>query len=136
MARKKYKAKNEFRFSKKTKHPVYIFEDDGKKFNGVGITHKPTTFGKPNMPLEKNPQKGKKEKAYIRNGIISDSHKSFDTPKSNFEFSKEDFPKVKAKIRNYKKERRRKKEKGKSAFYTISFIIFVVVALLIAARLL
>lgn len=134
MAKKKYRAKNEFRYCKKTKHTAYIFEDDGKKYNAVGITHKEKTFGKKNMPLDKNPQKGKTEKAYIRNGIIREKHKSFGTnTRNNFEFSETDFPKVKAKIRNYKKERRQKKNKSKVAFYTVSFVIIVAAILFFIA---
>lgn len=134
MAKKKYRAKNEFRYCKKTKHTAYIFEDDGKKYNAVGITHKEKTFGKKNMPLDKNPQKGKTEKAYIRNGIIREKHKSFGTnTRNNFEFSETDFPKVKAKIRNYKKERRQKKNRNKTAFYTVSFVIIVAAILFFIA---
>lgn len=101
---KKIKNKNEFRFNRKISHNTYVFGDDGKNYKAVGITHSDKTFGKDNMPLKDNPQKGKKEKAYIRNGIISDTHSHFDKPKKNFNFSKEDFPKVKSKIRNYKKK--------------------------------
>lgn len=101
---KKFLSKNEFRFNRKINHNTYVFGDDGKRYKAVGITHSDKTFGKENMPLKVNPQKGKKEKAYIRNGIISDIHLHFDKPKKNFIFSKEDFPKVKSKIRNYKKK--------------------------------
>ena len=103
MARK-YKVKNEFRFNRNINHNTYVFGDDGKKYKAIGITHSSKTFGKKNMPLEENPQKNKKEKAYIRNGIVSDKHSHFDKPKKNFNFSKNDFAKVKSKIRNYKKK--------------------------------
>lgn len=103
MARK-IKSKNEFRYNRKISHNTYVFGDDGKNYKAVGITHSNKTFGRNNMPLKVNPQKGKKEKSYIRNGIISDKHSHFDKPKKNFSFSKEDFPKVKSKIRNYKKK--------------------------------
>lgn len=108
----KNKDKNEFRFNRKINHNTYVFSDDGKRYKAVGITHSDKTFGKKNMPLNDNPQKGKKEKAYIRNGVISDTYSHFDKPKKNFSFSNEDFPKVKSKIRNYKK--RRKKTSGRS----------------------
>lgn len=107
--RRKLTPKNEFRFNFTAKHNTYVFADDGKKYKAVGITHNDHTFGKKNMPLSKNPQKGKTDASYIRNGIISDKHKNFDKPKKNFSFSKSDFANVKSKIRNYKKNRNRNK---------------------------
>lgn len=101
---KKYLNKNEFRFNRKISHNTYVFGDDGKNYKAVGITHSGKTFGKSNMPLKDNPQNGKIEKAYVRNGIISDKHSHFDKPKKNFKFSDDDFRNVKSKIRNYKKK--------------------------------
>ena len=108
MAKKnsKLKPKNEFRFNRKINHNTYVFGDDGKNYKAVGITHRDKTFGKKNMPLSVNPQKGKTEKSYIRNGIISDKHSNFDKPKKNFFFSIIDFLNVKSKIRNYKKRQK------------------------------
>jgi hypothetical protein len=96
--------KNEFRFNNSTGHPNYIFEESNGRYRGVGITHEPTTFNKKNMPLHKNPQKGKTDKSYIRNGIISDKKNNYSRVKNNFEFCKIDFRNVKSKIRNYKKK--------------------------------
>lgn len=102
--------KNEFRYNNKTEHPNYIFEERGKKYRAVGLTHSDTTFGLKNMPLKQNPNSRDKDAAYIRNGIISESKSSFSKkPIKNFAFGKDDFPNVKAKIRNYKKRRRQKK---------------------------
>lgn len=109
--------KNEFRYNHKTEHVNYIFEEDGKKYKAKGITSKPTTFGKPNMPLSKNPEhlpngERKQKTAYIRNGTIVDNKKSFaKKPIKKFDFAKEDFPKVKSTIRNYKKVSKNKKNK-------------------------
>lgn len=103
-------AKNEFRYNENQHHMSYVFEDDGKKYTSVGITSKEFTFDKKNMPLSKNPQKTMYAKpAYIRNGIIRDKHNSYSRVKRNFEFADEDFPKVKSKIRNYKKTRKKNK---------------------------
>ncbi len=110
MAKKrKSVAKNEFRFNANQKHMTYIFEDDGKKYSSVGITHQQQTFGKENMPLKNNPQKCRTDSAYIRNGIIRDKHDSYGRAKNNYKFSDEDYPKVKSKIRNYKKNRKKNK---------------------------
>lgn len=107
--KKKRTAKNEFRYNSNQKHMSYVFEDDGKKYSSLGITTKPYTFGKKNMPLSKNPQKTKTEPAYIRNGVIRNKHDSYSRVKRNFAFAEEDLPKVKAKIRNYKKQRKKNK---------------------------
>ena len=66
------------------------------------------------MPLKENPQRGKTEKAYVRNGIVSGKKRSYGKPMNNYEFSKEDQGNVKAKIRNYKK-RRKKRQKNEQA---------------------
>ena len=107
---KKYFRKNEFRYNNTTKHPNYIFEEFGNKYHSVGITHKDKTFGKSNMPLSKNPDNRKKEKTYIRNGIITDKKKNYSKkPIKNMSFDREDFPKVKSKIRNFKKRQKKSK---------------------------
>lgn len=111
MARKnKRVAKNEFRYNRNQKHITFVFEDDGKRYTAVGITHQPESFGKKNMPLEHNPQKFKqKGDSFVRNGFIRDRHSSYGRPNNNYALSSEDYPKVKAKIRNYKKKRKKNK---------------------------
>ena len=59
------------------------------------------------MPLSDNPQKGKTEKSYIRNGIISDTYSHFDKPKKNFAFSSNDYPKLKVKLETIKKGKKK-----------------------------
>ena len=103
-------ARNEFRYNNQTKHPNYIFEEKGKKYRALGLTHSPSTFGRKNMPLKQNPDSKDEKQAYIRNGIISDKKKNFsENPIKNYAFGKEDMLNVKAKIRNYKKRRKQKK---------------------------
>lgn len=110
MKKQKRTTKNEFRYNYNTKHTNYIFEDDGKNYHAVGITHHKKTFGKKNMPLDSNPQKGKKEKAYARNGIITDKKRNFSKKTDKrFGFSKSDKSKVKSKIRNFKLNRKKRK---------------------------
>lgn len=102
-------SKNEFRFNFDTKHKQYIFEESNGKYRSLGITHEPITFGKKNMPLKNNPQRGKTDKAYIRNGIVSGSKKRYSTRTiKNLSFCKNDMANIKSKIRNYKKNRRKK----------------------------
>lgn len=108
-SKKPFIPKNEFRYNYVKDHKHYIFGQVGKKFKALGLTTETHTFGKKNMPLNKNPQRGNPEPAYIRNGIISDKAYS-QKPLKNYEFDKDDFANVKAIIRNYKnRERKRKK---------------------------
>ena len=115
MARKKkqsrkYIPKNEFRYNNSTNHPNYIFEEFDNKYHSVGITHKSKTFGKNNMPLLNNPDSRKINLAYIRNGVITDKKKNYSKkPIKNMSFSAIDFPKVKSKIRNFKKRQNKNK---------------------------
>ena len=106
--KKKLVVKNEFRFNNNTKHMNYVFGSSKNRYYSVGLTTESETFNKKNMPLNANPHNGKTEKSYVRNGIISDRKQAYDRkPNKNWNFSKEDFPKVKSKIRNYKKGRRK-----------------------------
>ena len=110
--RKRGKVRNEFRQNLDAKHPNFIFEADTENdtYKAIGITHEAETFGKKNMPLKRNPKRGKSEPSYIRNGIIETGHKNYGRKKiKNMDFSPEDKPNVKSKIRNYKKERKKKK---------------------------
>ena len=114
--RKKYKERDEFRYNNLTDHPNYIFEKKNGKYKSFGVTHENETFGKKNMPLKQNPQKGKTEPSNIRNGVISEKPKYFGKKVLiDFEFSKEDKANVKSKIRNYKKRRKRQNKKSKQA---------------------
>lgn len=111
---KKIRAKDEFRYNYAKGHKNYVFaETDDGIYICVGITHESSTFSKPNMPLEKNPQRGKTEKAYIRNGIISDKKKYYGKKLKNYSFSSNDRKNVKSKIRNYKKKRKKTHKKSK-----------------------
>lgn len=108
------KARSEFRFNVITDHPNYIFEadDSNDKYFAVGLTHEAETFGKANMQLKHNPKKGDPRASYVRNGIIEDGKRSFGRKKlKNMQFSSEDMPNVKSKIRKYKTERRKKGKK-------------------------
>lgn len=109
MKKRKRTSKNEFRFNNRTNHPNYIFEDDGRRYSALGITHSAETMGKKNMPLSVNPQVGKYEKSYIRHGVIQLKHEAFGSTNRKFKFSKEDFTNVRSKIRKYKKIRKKHK---------------------------
>lgn len=106
--KRKISPKNEFRYNNNTKHMNYVFGESHNRYYSVGLTTEAKTFNKSNMPLNDNPHKGKTEKSYVRNGIISDRKQSYDRkPNKNWNFSKDDFPKVKSKVRHYKKNKRK-----------------------------
>lgn len=104
---KKYIPKNEFRYNKQTKHMNYVFGSNGKKNKSLGLTTEQTTFGRKNMPLQKNARFGATEKSYIRNGVITEKCGFYSHKAQSYEFSKEDYPNVKSKIRNYKKNNKK-----------------------------
>lgn len=107
--RRKSVAKNEFRYNNQTAHPNYIFEESGNRYRALGLTHSSSTFGRANMPLAQNPDPKDPQKAYVRNGIISDKKSNFSRkPINTYAFGEDDFPNVKAKVRNYKKRRKKK----------------------------
>lgn len=113
--KKKRYSKSEFRYNYTNKHMNYVFEEDGRKYHSLGITHDNTTYDKKkkqrrtNMPLAKNPERNKLEPSYIRYGIITDKKDNYSKKLSKkFNFSAEDFGNVKAKIRNYKNIRRKR----------------------------
>ena len=47
-------------------HPSYIYEEEGRDYRFVGITHAELTDGNPNIPLKKNPDPADKRKAFAR----------------------------------------------------------------------
>ena len=60
------------------------------------------------MPLDKNPQRNKSEKSFIRYEYITQNKNTYGPVDRRFNFSNTDKPKVKAKIRYYKKSRKKK----------------------------
>lgn len=108
--------KDEFRFNHVAKHTNYIFGETAEQYKAVGLTHRDTTFGRRNMPLNDNPKKGDTAPSYARNGIITEDKRSYSKKTAkNFQFSKDDKANVKSKIRHYKKEQKHKKANLKKA---------------------
>ena len=105
--RKKLEPMNQFRYNLSTGHMNYVWGKQGKRYKSFGLTTSDKTLGRKNMPLEDNPEHGNtKTKSYIRNGVITTSRGMFARKASNkYSFSSRDFPKVKSKIRFYKKKR-------------------------------
>jgi hypothetical protein len=107
--RKNSNVRNEYRFNFKEKHMNYIFLEDKGKYSSVGFTSKPTTFGTANMPLQVNPKKGDAKQSYIRNGVIEAPKEDYKKKTAkNYSLTGDDKANVKAKVRNYKKGKKKK----------------------------
>ena len=116
LKRKNSPVRNEYRYNIKEDHMNYVFEINKGEWKAVGFTHEETTFGKRNMPLQKNPKKGDTEKSFVRNGVIeTDKHSYSKKTAKNYQLTGEDLSNTKSKIRNYKKERKIKKAQEKKA---------------------
>ena len=116
LAQKRGKARDEFRYNVHERHKNYVISVDERhdEWLALGLTSQETTGGVKNMPLSKNPQKGKTDTSFLRNGEIIEDHKAFsDRVYRTFEFAIADIPHIKAKKRNAKKNLKRKKSKKK-----------------------
>lgn len=112
--KKSGKSRNEFRYNIATQHYNHVISADEKndEYIALGLTTQPITEGVANMPLSKNPQKGKENPSHIRNGEIVASRKDFrGKPNKSMTFAPADIPNVKAKKRNAKKNVKRKKKR-------------------------
>lgn len=104
---KKYKPLNEFRYNSHTKHMNFVFGTNGKKNKSLGLTLEEKTFGRNNMPLQKNTRFGSSKQSFIRNGVITDKIEVYSHKSKTHRFDKQDYPNVKAKIRNYKRNNKK-----------------------------
>ena len=55
-----------FHSSKTTGHPSYVYGEEGKDYKIIGLTSSPETNEEKNIKLDKNPEPGNSEQAYIR----------------------------------------------------------------------
>jgi len=46
-------------------HPLFVHKKKDSQYDCLSLTHKDKTFGKDNIPLEKNPNPKDKEKSYV-----------------------------------------------------------------------
>lgn len=82
--------KDEFRRNKITKHPAYIYEQEGKKYKHLNVTHAPITQGVKNVKLFKNPDPKDKAVAYVRPKANKTSVKKFHKKERGWKMSKKD----------------------------------------------
>lgn len=92
---------------KKAKHPKLIVEKDNDQYGFMGLTESPKRGNHKNLPLSKNPQKGKSHPAYIRGELRYDSTKHFGEILADYRLSKKDQQRVldyAAKLKQKKKK--------------------------------
>ena len=83
-----------FIFSKRRKHPMYVYKVKNEKFKGLLLTHQKITKGKKNMKLNKNPNLSDNKKAYIQKRAYLDDESSFGNLLRNYQFDKSDKDKI------------------------------------------
>ena len=90
--------RNDFRYNysnKARKHPHYVFAQEGNILFSVGVTHKPRTRGKDNIPLSINPDPTDKRKAYIRPVVMKEHKNKYGWQLVGWELCEEDLEKIK-----------------------------------------
>ena len=90
-------------------HLHYVCGKKGKKYESVGITHAPRTKGVNNIPLNKNPDKTDKQKAYVRPKLTEKKASNYGKRLDGLGLGKEDKEKVWTLIEKLRKEKKTKK---------------------------
>lgn len=96
---KKEHSRNEFRKSKVSGHPAYIYAKIGNDYKFIGLTHSPITQNVKNIKLEKNPNPKDTRVAYFKPIPERQKKSKFKKPEFGWSFSEKD----KKKIDKYKK---------------------------------
>ena len=83
---------DEFRTSRDSGHPTYLYESNDKKIKTKGITHSRHTFGKENQPLKNNPDPHDNSQAYFlpKTKIVKSKQLKKQEKYKNWRLSKED----------------------------------------------
>lgn len=97
-----------FRNGTLTGHPQYVFGEDGKVYQIIGITTGAETNGVQNIPLDKNPEPGNDRQAYIRPKTGTVKKGVANSKLNGWKFAESDKQKVKKVIDGNKKKKPRK----------------------------
>ena len=76
--------------SKNVRHPKLIVDEKENEYGYMGLTSSKKSGKHYNIPLSTNPQKGKKDKAYIRKSIDYDLKSKFSKLLDDYNLSDED----------------------------------------------
>ena len=75
---------------KKAKHPKLIVDENVNEYGFMGLTESAKRGHHKNIPLIKNPQKGKIEQSYLRDELRYDNKDNFTEILKNYNLSYED----------------------------------------------
>lgn len=90
---------------KKAKHPKLIVDEKKDNYGFMGLTESPKRGHHKNIELQKNPQSGKANKAYLRDEVRYDNKQNFGKILEGYQLSDED----KRAVLSYLKRRKKKK---------------------------
>lgn len=88
---------------KKAKHPKLIVDENQREYGFMGLTESKKRGHHNNIPLHKNPQKGNKNKSYLRTELRYDDKGNFGKVLSDYKLSNIDKIKVKEFVEKKKK---------------------------------
>lgn len=80
--------RSKFMFNHRIKHPTIVFEDLGKYYGYIGITHSKRYKGTKNIPLPVNPEYGNKTQAYILPNPRKDKKNAFTPEKKKMRINR------------------------------------------------
>lgn len=72
------------------KHPAYIYEEEGKDYKYLSLTHSKYTYGVENHKLKINPKKGDDKVAYVHKKTYKSKKSSFGSVLKGWKFGKSD----------------------------------------------
>lgn len=91
--------------NKKAKHPKLIVDENSTDYGFMGLTEAKKRGHHKNIELSKNPQKGKKNKSFIRRELRYDKKEQFGKILTDYELAKEDIPKIRKEVEKHKKKK-------------------------------
>ena len=89
---------------KKAKHPKLIVDENQFDFGFMGLTESLKRGHHKNIELVKNPKKGDKRIAYIRNELRYDNKENFGSVLENYKLSNKDKQRIIEILKNRKKK--------------------------------
>ncbi len=89
---------------KRAKHPKLIVEEKENEYGYMGLTESEKHGHHSNIPLDENPQKGRKDKAYIHTDLRHAPIDDFSGPLENYKLSSKDKKKVVEWLKQHKKK--------------------------------
>lgn len=90
---------------KKAKHPKLIVDENKTSYGFMGLTESPKRGHHSNIPLNKNPKKGYKGKAYIRNELRYDIKDAFSEILPDYRLSNKDIKLISDYVNKHKKKK-------------------------------